>query len=420
MSSNRSLLTSEHLKQFRPLNKLAENQRILLADKARIMALPKRKVLFECGSSDHFDYFLLSGKIELVAADKKVREVEAGSTASWSAIAHLQPRQFTVKALSDCEFLVLETDVLNRLLKEAPIEQLESDAGISAADQTAYKVLMTFQSDLKSNNFTLPSLPDVAMRIRQVASRENSSMDDIAKLVNSDPAITLKLIKACNSPLYRGFSDITSSRDAVTRLGMKVTQQLVMVFAMRELFRSKKPELQKAMSALWDHSREVASIAYVLAELTPGLDKDFAMMAGLIHDVGAVPVICYAENIPDLYADPKALQAVIAELRGELGATMMQHWGMPAVFAEVTEHADNWSRDSGQENADYVDVVLVAQRHALLGQPSAKDLPPFTQIPAFGKLARGGLTPEKSLKVLVEARQKIQEVQDFLGADLPV
>ncbi len=418
MSTKTPAITPDRLKQFRPLNKLAENQRILLADKARLVTLPKRKTLFEVGSADNCAYFLLSGTIEMTAADGRVREMESGSAAAWTPVAHLQPRQYSVKAVTEAEFLVVEVDILNSLLKEAPIDQLAAESTVSHEDQTAYRVLMSFDADLKSNNFTLPSLPDVAIQIRQVINRPHSSVEDVAKLINSDPAITLKLIKACNSPLFRGFSEITSCRDAVTRLGMKVTQQLVMVFAMRELFTSKKPELKTAMANLWEHSRQVASIAYVLAELTPGMDKDFAMMAGLVHDIGAVPVIMYAEGMPELYADSVVLNHVITELRCELGASLMTHWGMPAAFVEVARHAEDWHRDSGNEKADYVDVVMVAQMHALLGQPTASDLPPFTRIPAFSKLAKGGLTPEKSLKVLIEARHKIQEVQDFLGASI--
>ena len=166
---------------------------------------------------------------------------------------------------------------------------------------------MNFYHDLKSNNFTLPSLPDVAYRIRQIADKDETSAEDIANVVNADPAMTVKLVKSCNSPLYRGFNEVASCRDAVIRLGIQTTQQLVTVFAMRELFRSNKPELKKAMAALWEHSREVASIAYVLAEITPGLNKDHALLAGLIHDIGAIPVITYAENYPYLYADETAL-----------------------------------------------------------------------------------------------------------------
>ncbi len=416
-------LNAEMLKKFRPLDRLSENQRILLSHKAHFSSFKKRKSVLERGTSDHHEYFLLNGKVELEAPDGRTREIEAGTENASAAIAHLQPRQYNVRALTDVEFLVIEQDVLNSLLKEAPVvnEEIdvafEVDDGSTDSSEGTYNVLMNFYHDLKTNNFTLPSLPDVAYRIRQIAEKEETSAEDIAKVVNADPAMAVKLIKSCNSPLYRGFNDVTSCRDSVIRLGIQTTQQLVTVFAMRELFRSKKPELKKAMAELWSHSREVASIAYVLAELTPGLNKDHAMLAGLIHDVGAIPVITYAENFPDLYADETALKEAIDELRGEIGCTILEHWGFPQDLIEVVSKAEEWTFDSGSDVAGYTDIIIVAQMHALIGCPKRNDLPPFNQVPAFRKLANGGLTPERSLKVMVEARHKIEEIQQVLGPD---
>ncbi|WP_250656861.1 HDOD domain-containing protein [Alkalimarinus coralli] len=419
-------LNADALKKFRPLDRLSENQRILLAHKAHFSSFKKKKVILERGSLDHHDYFLLSGTIELEAPDGRTRTIEAGSDKADAAIAHLQPRQYTVKAVTDVDFLVIEQDVLNILLKEAPVNSYEAGDDFSVSDESSeedegtYKVLMSFYHDLKSNNFTLPSLPDVAYRIRQIADKDETSADDIARVVNADPAMAVKLIKSCNSPLYRGFNDVSSCRDAVVRLGVQTTQQLVTVFSMRELFRSKKAELKQAMTALWQHSREVASVAYVLAELTPGLNKDHAMLAGLIHDIGAIPVISYAENFPELYADETALKDAVDELRGEIGCTILEHWGFPNDLIEVVSKAEEWTYDSGSDEPGYADIIIVAQMHALIGCPKRNDLPPFSQVPAFRKLASGGLTPERSLKVMVEARHKIEEIQHVLGDDFRV
>ncbi len=409
-------LNADALKKFRPLDQLSENQRILLAHKAHISVFNKKKIVLERGSRDRHDYFLLSGKIELEAFDGRKREIVANTEQAVAAVAHLQPRQYSVKAITDAEFLVIEQDVLNCLLKEAPVSNFEADDSNSSSEGT-YNVLMNFYHDLKSNNFTLPSLPDVAYRIRQIADKEETSAEDIANVVNADPAMTVKLIKACNSPLYRGFNEVSSCRDAVIRLGIQTTQQLVTVFSMRELFRSKKPELKQAMAELWEHSREVASIAYVLAEITPGLNKDHAMLAGLIHDIGTIPVITYAENFPDLYADSTALKEAIEELRGEIGCTILEHWGFPDDLVTVVSKAEEWTYDTGRDEPSYTDIIIVAQMHALIGRPEHQNLPPFNQVPAFRKLANGGLTPERSLKVMVEARHKIDDIRRVLGPD---
>ncbi len=76
--------------------------------------------------------------------------------------------------------------------------------------------------------------------------------------------MSAKLVRACNSPLYRGFNDVLNVRETVVRLGMKTTRQLVIVFAMRDVFKSRQPLPQKHMELLWQHSREMAALCWVL------------------------------------------------------------------------------------------------------------------------------------------------------------
>lgn len=413
-------LKLEIIKTLNPLDRLTDEQLILLASRAHTKHYKKRSLVLERGSADHHEYFLLSGSVVLEASDGRKALVDAGSERAKSALAHLQPRQFNVISATDSEFLVVAEDVLAQLLKEAPVREYHDENRASGGGDATYELLMDFYADLKSNQFKLPSVPDIAFRIKDLIDRDCSSSDDIAKVVGADPSMAVKIIRACNSPLYRGFSEVESCRDAVVRLGMDTTRQLVTIFSLRELFKTKRKELQSAMEDVWSRSRQVAAIAYVLAEITPGLNKDHALLAGLIHDIGAVPVICYAEAYVDLWADAKNLIEAIAELKGELGSTLLEHWGFVDNLIEVVNHSDDWLYESGLEKPNYADLVIVAKMHTMIGKAGQKDLPPFNTIPAFQKLANGGLTPQKSLKVLVEARHKIDEVLNLLGPDYRV
>ncbi|MCP5205709.1 MAG: HDOD domain-containing protein [Hahellaceae bacterium] len=412
-------LKLDNLKALNPLGKLTDEQLVLLASRAHTRHFKKRSLVLERGSADHHEYFLLAGTVVLEASDGRKAMVEAGSERARSALAHLQPRQYNVLAASDCEFLVVAEEVLAQLLKEAPSASYHGESRAAGGDAN-YELLMDFYADLKNNQFKLPSVPDIAFRIKDLIDKDCSSAEDIAKVVGADPAMVVKIIRACNSPLYRGFSEVESCRDAVVRLGMETTRQLVTIFSMRELFKTKRKELQAAMEDVWQRSRHVAAIAYVLAEITPGLNKDHALLAGLIHDIGAVPVICYAESYVDLWADEKNLREAIGELKGELGSTLLEHWGFVDNLIEVVNHSEDWLYESGHDKPNYADLVIVAKMHTLIGKPGQKDLPPFNSIPAFQKLANGGLTPQKSLKVLVEARHKIDEVLNLLGPDYRV
>ncbi len=406
------------LKEYRPLDKLSEEQLVLLASRAQVKTFKKKCLILEVGSNDGNAYFLLDGKLTIEAKDGRRATVDPSVPAAKNAIAHLRPRQYNVVANTDARFLVVSDEVLNQLIKDAPVQQFQETDDHREGSDTGYQILMDIQTDLKKNQFKLPSLPDIAFRIKSLIDKDTTSADDVAKLVAADPAITVKLIKACNSPLYRGFTEISSCKDAVVRLGMGTTRQLVTIFSMRELFKSKRKELESAMDTLWQHSREVAAIAYVLADITPGLNKDHALLAGLIHDIGAIPIITYAEGYVDLWADEKNLHDAIRDLKHEVGALMLKQWGFSDDLLQVVQESENWGFDSGVDEPTYADLIIVSQIHHLIGKPEQKSLPQFSDIPAFAKLARGGLTPQKSLKILVEARSKIDEILELLGADL--
>jgi hypothetical protein len=79
----------------------------------------------------------------------------------------------------------------------------------------------------------------------------------------------------------------------------------------------------------------------------------------------------------------------------------------------VARHADHWHR-FGTAIPDYLDVVLLAQLHAFIGQGVRRDLPPIDQIPAFSKLALGKLTPQRSIGVLEHAAADVREIETLL------
>ncbi|MDC0664049.1 HDOD domain-containing protein [Marinobacter sp. SS21] len=408
-------LPVQRLRQFKPLNRLAEDQLVLLASRAeRRRHTPGQKVA-ERGARDGLDFYLLSGAVELESIDGRKSEITADSDQAANAVARLQPRMYDVIATQPCEFLVVAQDVLNRLLRVAPLESTES---VSEEDEDAdeeYQLLMEFYAELRSNQLSLPSVPDVAWKVRRMADREDATASQIASAITADPAMAAKLVRACNSPLYRGFSDVRNVREAVVRLGTNTTRQLVTVFALREVFQTRQPLLQKAMEALWQHSREVAALCWVLADSVTRINPEEALLAGLLHDIGVVPVVVQAEHHVNLFADQVNLDRAIAELRGDVGGAVLDNWGFPEGFAEAARFAETWDYDCRKPAPQIVDIVIVAQLHARIGSHQSQGLPAFDEVPAYHRLGELELNVSRSLKLLTEARARVDEVQKLLS-----
>ncbi|WP_298449700.1 HDOD domain-containing protein [uncultured Marinobacter sp.] len=415
MASQESL-PLRRLKQFQPLNRLTDDQLVVLASRAERRSHGPGQRVLERGVRDGLDYFLVTGKVELESVDGRKSVIEAETDQALNPIARLQPRMYDVTAVKNCEFLVVEQDVLNQLLRSAPVAQVEMDSGESQdGESEEHHLLMEFYAELRSNQLKLPSVPDVAWKVRRLVDRDDSTADEVATAVSADPAMAAKLVRACNSPLYRGFSDVRNVRETVVRLGMRTTRQLVTVFSMREVFKSRHPSLQKEMEKLWRHSREVAALCWVLADHATRLNPEEALLAGLLHDIGVVPVLVQAEHHVNLFADDTNLQNALSELRADVGTAVLGSWSFPPAFVEAVRHAEDWGYESREAEPQLVDVVIVAQLHAMIGSSQNEGLPAFDEVPAYRRLGKLELNASRSLELLTEARARVEEVQQLLS-----
>lgn len=410
-------LSLRRLREFQPLNRLTDEQLVLLANRAERRRFGPGQQVIERAIRDDLDFFLISGEVELESGDSRTYRIKAESDKALNPIARLQPRMYTVTAVRPSEFLVVRQDLLIQLLRSAPLEQVEMESGESSGEEQSEEnfLLMELYAELRSNQLTLPSVPDVAWKVRRLVDREDTAAVQIANAVSADPSMAAKLVRACNSPLYRGFSDVRNVREAVIRLGMRTTRQLVTVFAMREIFRSKRPSLQKEMDRLWRHSREVAALSWVLADSVTAIDPEEALLAGLLHDIGVVPILVQADHHVNLFADQANLDHAIHELRGDVGTAVLESWAFPTAFLDVVRHAENWDYEGCEPSPQLVDIVIVAQLHAMIGAKQNSNLPSFDQVPAYRRLGELELNASRSLQLLTQARARVDEVHRLLS-----
>ncbi|MDX1551535.1 MAG: HDOD domain-containing protein [Marinobacter sp.] len=410
-------LPLRRLKQFQPLNRLTDDQLVLLASRAERRTHGPGQRVVERGVRDGLDFFLVAGSVELESIDGRKSTIDAESDKAVNPIARLQPRMYDVTATKASEFLVIQQDILNQLLRSAPVPQVEMDSGDGDDDDSSeeHHLLMEFYAELRSNQLSLPSVPDVAWKVRRTVDREDSTADQVASAISADPSMAVKLVRACNSPLYRGFSDVRNVREAVVRLGMRTTRQLVTVFSLREVFKTRQASLQKEMDKLWRHSREVAALCWVLADSATSINPEEALLAGLLHDIGVVPVLVQAEHHVNLFADQANLEHAIGELRADVGTAILESWSFPASFLEAIRHAEDWAHESRESAPQLVDIVIVAQLHAMIGSSQNGNLPPFDEVPAYRRLGELELNASRSLQLLTEARARVDEVHRLLS-----
>ncbi len=266
--------------------------------------------------------------------------------------------------------------------------------------------LESLQTAIKENKITLPTLPEVALKVRDAVEQENVTAHQIADMVATDAALSARLLQVANSPLYRGRVAIESIQMAVTRLGYKLVRSLVVSLAMKQIFQATSDTLDVRLRSMWEQSVEIAAISRVLCQNLPHLDKEQAMLAGLIHNIGSLPILTWADSYPELMDNEAELDKLVEELTPTIGTQILELWGFPDTLIKVAAESQNLSYDSGPQ-ADYVDVVIVARLQAL---PADKvgDMANWINVPAFLKV---GLDPEVELIEIEGVAEDIESVQ---------
>lgn len=275
-------------------------------------------------------------------------------------------------------------------------------------------LISKIKTEHAAGRLILPSLPDIVIRVRQAVNNEDANLGDIVKLIQLDPSLTARLVQIANSPLYRSPQPVENCLMAVNRLGLTTTRDLVTCLVLNNVFNSENAMLRSKVRKLWQHSCHVAAIASTIAGVTPNLHGDTALLAGLLHDIGVLPILHYATDFPDILQSDEKLSFVVNELRASLGQQILQEWNFDSALSDVSAEAENWLCDSG-EAADYVDVVIVAQIHSYFGKDEQANLPSLLSTPAFKKLSLSKLGADASLEVLFEAEQSIRKIMNMLG-----
>jgi HD-like signal output (HDOD) protein len=224
-------------------------------------------------------------------------------------------------------------------------------------------------SAIQNDELVLPTMPEVALRLREAAEDENADAASIAAVIGSDAALSARIIKVANSPLVRGVQTVQDLQMAISRMGVAYTANLATGIAMEQLFQATSDAVDERMRRTWEHSTEVASLSHVLCAHFTDLSPDQATLAGLVHEIGVLPILAWADE--DDW-DEKLIESVCKELHPELGRMILEAWDFPIELINVPSSYTEFDRIS--EAADYVDVVMVANLHSHSGSehPFAK------------------------------------------------
>jgi putative nucleotidyltransferase with HDIG domain len=196
----------------------------------------------------------------------------------------------------------------------------------------------------------LPSLPELLLRILELCERENVEIRALARLIETDAALSAKIVGIVNSMSYGLPNRVTALEPSIVLLGIDAIKSIAVCASLTDVFTTRSPSSGSAagleLRRVWRHSLECGLLARSLARATGYRNPDEAFLAGLLHDVGKhVYLSLYPREYPACLerarSNPDLLLAEEARLGGlhsEVGAWLVRRWHLPATIADATAY----------------------------------------------------------------------------------
>lgn len=191
----------------------------------------------------------------------------------------------------------------------------------------------------------LTTLPSVYFRVRELLESPEGTLPEVAQALATDPALTARLLRLVNSPLYGFGGRIDTVSRAVTVLGLQQVHDLVLAASIGSSFAGLRPE-RMDMARFWRASVLCGLAARQIGRScgAPGAERLFVI--GLLADLGHL--VMY-QTVPHLAADAQARsdeasgqtldeaeRRIVGCDHAELTAALLEHWRLPRPFVEIT------------------------------------------------------------------------------------
>lgn len=193
----------------------------------------------------------------------------------------------------------------------------------------------------------ISTLPHVALRVMKVANDPNSGASDMKEAMESDPALTARVLRYVNSSAIGVRQRITNLQYAIAYLGVKQVRNLAMTAAVSDLFKEDGGCGAYERKGLWQHLISVAICSRLLALRLSMTDFEDVALAGLLHDIGIILEDQYVHRQFREMMAAASEDRPLVELERDhlgfdhtrLGERIARNWGFPeAVRAAIQHH----------------------------------------------------------------------------------
>ncbi|MFD2110790.1 HDOD domain-containing protein [Thiorhodococcus fuscus] len=220
----------------------------------------------------------------------------------------------------------------------------------------------------------LPSLPSTYLRAREAMDDPNGSLETLAQIIGTDPAMSARILRVANSALYGLLTRVDSVWRALSIIGVAETRNLILATAVISAFKD-LPLGAVSMRSFWEHSVACGVAARTIARRMHLSSPERFYLAGLLHDIGRLCLfILEPVSMSTALQAHRERQGPLHDIETQLfatdhaavGAALLRHWGIPDTFcvAAETHHLSQDSEPACTETAltHVADVIVNSLR----------------------------------------------------------
>lgn len=244
-----------------------------------------------------------------------------------------------------------------------------SDLSEVSSPDPSFRILADIAVDLSKREITFSTFSNATLKIRQALDDPNVDSNRLARLISSEPLLSMKIVQIANSAGLGGVGGpVSGVHGAIARVGLKTVRTIAISVAMAQIqAASKLGQHAKRGELAWNHSVNVAAIAFVIAQKTGRLSPDDALFAGLVHDIGYFYLLSIVDRYEELSNDAAAFDAILRDWHAPIGQSVLHAFDLSdAMLEAVSEHEAGLCRFPP---TTMIDVIALANRVAAETNP---------------------------------------------------
>jgi HD-like signal output (HDOD) protein len=266
---------------------------------------------------------------------------------------------------------------------------------------------------IRHNTLVLPTLPDVALKVRDLANDPNINLKKISKVISIDPSLSIGIIKVSNTALFGRSVKIETISQATTRIGLNRIKSIATAMAIKQMFNSENAVISMYLKKSWKQTVDIASVAIALFIFyekenrdTP-LNIDTLTLSSLTHNIGVLPILKEAEEKSELFANPNFIKSAIISLSTKIGIKIVESWNFSNIYHDVIS---SWANtDIYSEKASYIDFIRAgALYHNVFSNQNTQDV-------LLDDCIKKGIIPDAKFLSSDEFKKMVTEIKTMFS-----